>query len=121
MSGKGKGQFQPGQSGNPGGRPRKTRTVDESLLKAMHEPVMVTENGRKRRIARLDIATRQLANKGASGELRATKLALDLAQKAEDRASAAAVRAPAMTEADREIADRVVERLRRLIADREPL
>lgn len=110
------GRFATGQSGNPRGRPRKSRSIDASLLKALHEPVTVTENGRRRKIAKLDVATRQLVNKGASGELRATKLVFDLAQRAEDRAGAVAARAPVMTASDRDIAARVIERLHRLIA-----
>ena len=111
------GTFAPGTSGNRNGRPRKSRSVDASLLKALQEPVTVTENGRRKRIAKLDVTTRQLVNKGAAGEFRATKLTLDMAQKAEERAEAIAVTAPVMTQSDHEIAARVIARLRVIIAE----
>jgi hypothetical protein len=68
------GTFAPGTTGNPKGRPRKSCSVDASLMKALQESVTVTEKGRRKRIAKLDVTTRQLVNKGAAGEFRATKL-----------------------------------------------
>ncbi|MFC6487694.1 DUF5681 domain-containing protein [Nitratireductor sp. GCM10026969] len=38
-------QFKPGQSGNPGGRPKKNGTVD--VLSTLEEPVRVVQNGRE--------------------------------------------------------------------------
>ena len=121
MSGQGgKGRFVEGQSGNPKGRSRKSQTVDASLMKALKVPVTVIENGRRRRIPKLDVTTRQLVNQGAAGDHRATKLALSLAQQAEQRASVVTGPAVGMTESDQEIADRVIDRLTRLLAIGQP-
>ena len=81
------------------------------MLGALSEKVTVTEQGKRRRKSKLDITATQIANKGAGGDLRAAKMAFDQARKAEERAEADAVRAPVMTQADHEIAARVIARL----------
>lgn len=113
------GTFEPGQSGNRAGRPRKSRSVDASLMKALQEPVTVTENGRRKRIPKLDVTTRQLVNKGAAGDHRATKLALDMAQKAEERAQQAPS-SPTLSQNDEEIVARFVARLRQTFLEETP-
>ena len=106
------GRFRSGApSPNPKGRPRKPRGVDGAMLGALSEKVTVTEQGKRRRKSKLDITAAQIANKGAGGDLRAAKMALDQARKAEDRAEADAVRAPVMTQSDHEIIARVTARL----------
>ncbi len=111
------GRFRSGMpSPNPKGRPRKVRGVDGAVLGALSERVTVTEQGKRRRKSKLDITAAQIANKGAGGDLRAAKMAFDQARKAEERAETDAVRAPAMTEADHEIAARVIARLTMFLA-----
>ena len=109
------GRFPAGRSGNPKGRPKKARGVDAAITRAVQETVPVTERGRTRRRSKLDIVATQMANKGAGGDPRAMKMALDMARKAEENAEAAAARAPVMTQSDREIADRVLARLTQII------
>ncbi len=107
-------------SPNPKGRPRKTRGVDAAVLDALAEKVHVTEQGRRRRRSKLDITAAQIANMGAGGNLRAAKMALDQArkaeQRAEERAEAETIHAPIMSEADHEIAARVIARLKLILA-----
>lgn len=61
-------RFKPGQSGNPRGRPRGSVDFRQALLAAASETVVITENGRKRRLSKLDVAARQLTNKAATGD-----------------------------------------------------
>ena len=99
-----RGRFPPGHSGNRNGRPRKAKTVSEAIITAMNKTVAANENGRKRRIRKLDATATQIANKGASGDLRAGKMLLDMAAQAEARDSAQA--APeTLTISDQEILD----------------
>lgn len=108
----GAGRFRAGTpSPNPKGRPRKIDDVDAALIGALAEKVTVTEQGRRKRKSKLAITAAQIANKGAGGDLRAAKLALDQVRKAEERAETNAARAPAMTKSDREIAAKVVARI----------
>ena len=110
------GRFRPGApSPNPKGRPKKAKGVDAAVLGALSEKVTVTEQGKRKRKSKLEVTTAQIANQGASGDLRAAKMLLDQARTAEERAEAQVTRAPVMTETDREIAARVIARLATLL------
>ena len=107
-----RGRFPPGHSGNRNGRPKKPKTVSEAILTAMNKTVAANENGRKRRIRKLDATATQIANKGASGDLRAGKMLLDMAAQAEARDLAQA--APAtLTISDQEILDDFLSQYRK--------
>jgi hypothetical protein len=80
------GQFKPGSSGNPSGRPKGSRSVSAILAKALQEKVVVTERGRRREISKLEAAAKQLANQAANGDQRAAKLVMDLLMQAESKA-----------------------------------
>ena len=71
-------RFRAGQSGNPRGRPKGARNLSTIVAAALGERVAVTENGRRRRITKLEAAIKQLVNRAASGEARATQLLLAL-------------------------------------------
>ena len=55
-------RFKPGQSGNPRGRPRGAVDAKQALQAALGERVTITENGRRVRRSKLEIALTQLAN-----------------------------------------------------------
>src|SRR5271156_3025145 len=74
-----------GQSGNPRGRPKGARNLSTVVAAALGERVAVTENGRRRRITKLEAAVKQLVNRAAAGEARATQLLLALAAADEAR------------------------------------
>lgn len=100
------GRFPPGQSGNRNGRPRKDRTVSSAIMKAATATVTATENGRRRKIRKLDATAAQLANKGASGDIRAGKLLLDMATRAEAQQLSAGPADMPLTHSDQEILER---------------
>jgi hypothetical protein len=78
-------RFRPGQSGNPRGRPKGARNLGTVVAAALSERVAINENGRRRRITKLEAAVKQLVNRAASGEARATQLLLALVQANEAR------------------------------------
>jgi hypothetical protein len=78
-------RFRAGQSGNPRGRPRGARNLSTVVAAALSERVAINENGRRRRITKLEAAIKQLVNRAASGEARATQLLLALVQANEAR------------------------------------
>jgi len=80
-------RFRPGQSGNPRGRPKGVRNFSTVIASALGERVAVTENGRRRRITKLEAAIKQLVNRAAVGEARATALLIQLAQANEAKAT----------------------------------
>jgi hypothetical protein len=69
-------QFQKGHSGNPKGRPRGSRNASTLLDEALKEHVVVSENGRRRLVTKLEAILKQLVNKAAQGDHRATQLLL---------------------------------------------
>jgi len=79
--------FRPGQSGNPRGRPKGARNLSTIIAAALNEKVDVTENGRRKRITKLEAAIKQLMNRAASGEARATRDVIALAEADQNRAA----------------------------------
>jgi hypothetical protein len=71
-------RFQPGRSGNPRGRPRNQKTTGALLQQAVSRKIRIQENGVTKYLTTEQVALRQLANKAAKGDLRATKLLFDL-------------------------------------------
>jgi hypothetical protein len=74
-------RFQPGQSGNPKGRPKGTRSVGAILQEVVQQRVTVTENGKTRRLPAMEVAMRRLVNDAMRGEHNAIKLLLQLADR----------------------------------------
>ena len=109
-------RFKTGEaSANPRGRPRKNLAA--SLIEGLNKKVVVTENGRRRKIAVREAITSQLINKSATADLRAIKMLLDLIKDAERQAGAttASEPAPRFTAADEEVVEQLIERLRHQI------
>lgn len=104
------GRFAIGNRANPNGRPRKNRSVNDTILREIKAPVTVTENNRRRKITKLEANAKQIANLGASGDLRAAKLTMDLALRAEGASEVSSPPLP-LTENDRAIAERFIARL----------
>ena len=76
-------QFKPGRSGNPKGRPRGSRNASTLLDEALKERVTVSENGRRRKVTKLEVILKQLVNTAAKGDHRATRLLLEWTEKLE--------------------------------------
>jgi len=111
------GRFLPTKSGNLHGRPRKPRTADDAILGAVHQPITVTENGRRRRRTKLEVTAAQIANQGASGNLNAGKTTFDLVRRAEERQMQGGGTGGELSLSDREIAERFVARLRQMFKE----
>ena len=80
-------RFQKGRSGNPTGRPRGSLNLSTVLQRTARERVVVTENGRRRELTKLELAAKQLANKASSGDLKAIGLFAQLMRYAEERSA----------------------------------
>jgi Family of unknown function (DUF5681) len=105
-------RFEPGQSGNPRGRPPGSKNLSSLLKKALDEPVIVVENNRRRRIAKRQAIVTQFVNKSAKGDLKATQLLLSILRDLEGRAEPGPVDSDKITEADQQIIKRIRARLR---------
>jgi hypothetical protein len=66
-------RFVKGQSGNPKGRPKGSKNLSTILQSVYQQRVTVAINGRTIRMTKLEACVHQLANKAASGDLKAIR------------------------------------------------
>ncbi len=105
-------RFKKGESGNPNGRPRGTRNFSSIFAKSFRERVVISENGKRKTITKLEAATKQLANKAASGDLVALRQALAVIAMLEGKTQGPAVPANAgLDDADRQVFIGLVKRI----------
>ena len=104
-------RFRKGQSGNPGGRPRKNLAA--LLAAALNEKVTVTENGTRREVSKREAVIAQLVNKSASADLRATKMLIDMLREIEKKAEPAPAGKSPFSPTDKEVIQQLIARLRR--------
>jgi Family of unknown function (DUF5681) len=81
-------QFQPGKSGNPGGRPKGSKNLSTLMMEAGRDPVSATIGGKTRKISKIQATTMQLATKAAGGDHAAMGRFLDWIDEIETRAAA---------------------------------
>ena len=61
-------QFKPGQSGNPGGRPPRSRNLKRLLQEVLDDKIEITENGEKLTVTIGEAVLRRLAYKAVEGD-----------------------------------------------------
>ena len=76
-------RFKKGNNANPRGRPRKSTDLAGMLKRALDTPVVVVEDGVRRRRTKREVVIAQLVDKCAGADLRATKILLDMLHKLE--------------------------------------
>jgi hypothetical protein len=104
-------RFKPGRSGNPRGRPSGSKNLATVLSEALIEPVIVAENGRRRKITKRQAIITQLVNRSAKSDLRATKILLDIIRELE-RGTEPASAETAFGPADEKVIEQLKARLR---------
>jgi hypothetical protein len=77
-------RFQKGQSGNRKGRPKNSKSFVALLAEALEERVFVQEGGRRRSLTKREALAKQFANKGATGDLKAAKILLEILGQVDD-------------------------------------
>ena len=83
-------RFRKGQSGNPKGRTAGDKNLSTLLRETLNEHVVVTENGRRRKISKRKAILTQLVNRSASADLPSLKLVFELVRHTENRMDSAA-------------------------------
>jgi len=74
-------QFRKGQSGNPKGRTKGSRSIGATLQAIIGQKIAVTEHGTTRRIPALEVMLRRLTNDAMRGDVRGLKLLLSLIER----------------------------------------
>src|ERR1700730_8872207 len=62
-------RFKSGQSGNPRGRPPGAKNLSTLLTEALNEPVVIAEDGGRRKISERQAIIKQLVNRSAKRRL----------------------------------------------------
>jgi len=106
-------RFKKGQSGNPRGRSSGSKNLSTLLSEALNEPVIVTENGRRRKVSKREAIIKQLVNQSANGDWRAVKMLLEILRDIEGQTEPAADEPSAFTAADEEVIEQLKARLLR--------
>jgi Family of unknown function (DUF5681) len=101
-------RFRKGQSGNPKGRPPGAKNLKTLLNDALNEPVIVTENGGRRKLTKRQAIIKQVVNQSTKGDWPAIKVLLGLVREIEGHTDPTSPETSAFTAAD----EKVIEQLR---------
>jgi hypothetical protein len=107
-------QFRKGNAGSRG-RTKGSKTLATLVMSTLNEPVTVNENGRRKTITKLRASLKQLVNKAAAGDPRALQLLLVTVRQIEQPEAPA--RTMIVNEADRQVIEQVVARIRTIKAE----
>jgi hypothetical protein len=106
-------RFKPGQSGNPRGRPSAVKSIMRLLLEALEErAVVVTEDGKRRRITKRKLGIARLVDKFAEGDPNATRVVLDLVWRVERQTPSEPAERPSLQAADKLVITNLLARLK---------
>jgi hypothetical protein len=105
-------RFKKGQSGNPKGRPKGSLNFITRVQKALREKVVVTENGTKKTITKLEATAKQFANRLAAGDMNALKTLTTLTKPVEEEN--APIQPLQMQEADEKVMQSILKRFARI-------
>ena len=71
-------RFKKGQSGNPKGRPRKTRNIKTEFLEEMSEAISIVENGSRKDISKRRAVLKSIINKAMSGDHKSAEKVIEI-------------------------------------------
>lgn len=109
-------RFQPGQSGNPNGRPKGSVNLKTDLRSELSERIRIREGERSLKVSKQRAMLKALVAKALKGDARAANVVLTLVGKLFEP-EAAAEQVPALTSDDQAILERF---LARRITEQEP-
>jgi Family of unknown function (DUF5681) len=102
-------RFQPGRSGNPGGREKGVRNLASDVKRTLAAPVTVTVNETKKKISTQEAALGRLKEKALKGDRGALEQLLRLAQTFNNEVLSEVASAPDLEADDQTILDAYVE------------
>lgn len=77
-------QYKAGQSGNPKGKPKKNRTLQEEVRDILNAKVPVTINGKKTYVTKRELLLEQIVNTAINKNPTMVRLAMPLLKLADD-------------------------------------
>jgi hypothetical protein len=79
-----KGQFRPGQSGNPKGRPKGSRNIRTYVVKLLDAKIPVIEGGKTKKISRAEAIAIQYVNLAAKRDPKSLAAVLNMTREFDD-------------------------------------
>ena len=110
-------RFKPGQSGNPKGRPRGSKNFDTALVDELNARLTVTENGKRRKITKRQAIAKQVVNKAASGDPKATVIVVNEVRRIEAPSNGDVSASQTLSPEDQLTLEGITNRFRLLIAE----
>lgn len=104
-------RFKPGHSGNPKGRPKKSRNRLKILAEELSQTVVITENGARKKVSKAEVILRQLVNKSAAGDLRALSGLLPQWASLDEKEGDTGTARPALSEAENAVLKNIASRM----------
>lgn len=101
-------RFQPGQSGNPAGRPKGSRSFKTELRNALATEVEVQIDGAKQRMSKFRVIFERLMSSASKGDFKAAALIVELGQKIDSESPSATNDQIELSSGDQKILDRYV-------------
>ena len=71
-------RWQPGQSGNPRGRPKRERDFDKLIDQELGQTLRINENGQSRVLTKREIIIKGLVNDAMKGDARARRMIMPI-------------------------------------------
>ncbi len=105
-----RGQFPKGISGNPRGRPKRSKNLKTYLVEQLSKKLTLTENGKSRSVTRAEAIAIQLVASAAKGDPRGLAAVLSLTR--ENEAAVEAAGTVLSREEDHEVFEGLLKRLR---------
>lgn len=76
-------QFKKGESGNPKGRPKGSRSLQTILVQELKSNVTIHENGRSMTVKKGEVIVKRMVNKAMDGDHKAANLVMGVSQQHE--------------------------------------
>ncbi len=105
-------QFKPGQSGNAKGRPKGSKNFATVFEKELLTPIPVTENGKRKKMSKLEAIIKGTINKAVTGDPKATVVVLDEARLHESQNQVPVPQDTIVSPEDQRVIDNIVRRIR---------
>jgi Family of unknown function (DUF5681) len=109
-------RFQPGQSGNPNGRPKGSKNFAAILQQQLRKKVTITVDGKPKRVTVQEVIARRLANDSMKGTTKAMELLIRLTSaKSDEGAGKDAARETALP--DKDALRRIQKRIAKFVGE----
>lgn len=110
-------RFKQGRSGNPKGRPKGSLNLATVLQRTLRETIVISENGRRKVMTKLEAAVAELVRKATSGDGHAIRYLCQLVTSAEDR-SVVVEPTTQLSETDQKVMANILNRFQQSVKEK---